>query len=70
VLPGLCDQDLKQDRQGCLQPCPYLAQKASYHAAEGDHTHPVIFPCGPAAALAKAQSASSSLVDQDFTGYA
>jgi hypothetical protein len=47
-----------------------LIQNAFYHAAEGDHAHPVIFPCGPAAALAKAQSASSSLVDQDFTGYA
>jgi hypothetical protein len=37
-------------------------KNAFYHATEGDHTHPVIFPCGPAAALAKAQSASSSFV--------
>jgi hypothetical protein len=47
-----------------------LARKAFYHAAEGDHTYPVIFPCGPAVAQAKDQLHQHHLFDQDFTGYA
>jgi hypothetical protein len=36
-----------------------LLQNAFYHAAEGDHAHPVIFSGGLAAAQAKDQTASS-----------
>jgi hypothetical protein len=36
-----------------------LMQNAFYHAAEGDHAHPVIFSGGPAAAQTKDQSLSS-----------
>jgi hypothetical protein len=48
----------------------HLMKNASYHAAEGDHTHPVIFLCSPQKHKQKIKVHLPHLFDQDFTGYA